>query len=191
MVARDTRAHLSDSCPPTLRLRPVNICRAAALLLVPGEGDVAHQRAALCTLSSTTNRATPPDPNDWIEDGSKVCNWSELHKQVNDHMTEEEKALPLFTRKNLMTLPNWNEWQAADDKQLGSHFESGAIGMAVPHPVSSPEKLSQVFHLVCARLVKANGVRKSRACLDGSKHAAPWLHMLAQTYTSCIELPCL
>ena len=72
-----------------------------------------------------------------------------------------------------MTLPNWNEWQAADDKQLDSHFEAGTIGMAVPRPVSSPEKPSQVFRLVWARLVKANGARKSRACLDGSKRAAP------------------
>ena len=63
--------------------------------------------------------------------------------------------------------------------------------MAVPRPVSSPEKPSQVFRLVWARLVKANGVRKSRACLDGSKRAAPWLRMLVQTYSSCIELPCL
>ena len=29
------------------------------------------------------------------------------------------------------------------------------------------------------------------ACLDGSKRAAPWLHMLVQTYSSCIELLCL
>ena len=69
-------------------------------------------------------------------------------------MTEEEKALPLLTRKNLMTLPNWNEWQAADDKQLDSHFEGSTIGMAVPRPVSSPEKPSQVFRLVWARLVR-------------------------------------
>ena len=63
--------------------------------------------------------------------------------------------------------------------------------MAVPRPVSSPKKPSQVFCLVRARLVKVNGAWKFRACLDGSKRAAPWLRMLAQTYSSFIELLCL
>ena len=104
---------------------------------------------------------------------------------------EEEKVLLSFTHKSLKTLPNWHEWQAADDKCLDSHFEASTIGVAVPLPVLSPKKPSQVFHLVWAKLVKANGARKLRACLDGSKRAAPWLRMLVLTYSSCIELLCL
>jgi hypothetical protein len=114
-----------------------------------------------------------------------------MRKLVNDHMMDEERALPLFTRKNLMKLPNWPEWNAADRKQLDTHFDSGTIGEAVPHPTPTPLSPSQVFRLVWARLVKSSGVRKSRACLDGSKRAAPWLRMLVQTYSSCVELPCL
>ena len=79
---------------------------AATLPLVAGEGDVAHQCTALHTLSGApSNGATPPDPNNWIKDAAKVCNWSELHKLVNDHMMEEEKALLSSTCKNLMALP--------------------------------------------------------------------------------------
>ena len=115
----------------------------------------------------------------------------EMHKLANDHMTPEEQALPSFTRKNLQTLPNWPEWQAADDAQLDTHFKAGTIGKAVPRPQKDPSKPSQVYRLHWARLVKSSGVRKSRACLDGSKRAAPWLRMMVQTYSSCVELPCL
>ena len=96
LIAQDSCANLSD--PPSLCLCPINIRHATALLLVTGEGDVAHQCAALHALSSVpSNGATPPDPDNWIEDGAKVRNWSELRELVNDHMMEEEKALPLFT----------------------------------------------------------------------------------------------
>lgn len=39
--------------------------------------------------------------------------------------------------------------------------------------------------------VKTDGRRKARACIDGSKRAAPWLRDTAQTYASCIEQPCM
>ena len=132
---------------------------------------------------------TPADPDDLL-----VLPAPELltvRKLTNDHMTEEEKQLKSFTRKNLVNLPNWLEWRAADDKQLDAHYKAGTIGQAVPRPVHTLDKPSQVFRLVWARLVKATGVRKSRACLDGSKRAAPWLRQMVQTYASCIELPCL
>ena len=106
-------------------------------------------------------------------------------------MTEEEKKLTSFTRKNLMRLANWSDWQKADDKQLDAHYNAGAIGKAVPRPEKDPNSPSQVFRAVWARLVKATGTRKSRMCLDGSVRAAPWLRSLVQTYASCIELPCL
>jgi len=39
--------------------------------------------------------------------------------------------------------------------------------------------------------MKTDGTHKACACIDGSKHAAPWLHLFAQTYTSCIKQPCM
>ena len=141
------------------------------------------------TAASPSPGATPPDPDDLRP--ASAPELVEMRKLVNDHMTDEERALPSFTRKNLMKLPNWDVWNAADRQQLDNHFDSGTIGMAVPRPESKPDTPSQVFRLVWARLVKSSGVRKSRACLDGSKRAAPWLRMLVQTYSSCVELPCL
>lgn len=54
-----------------------------------------------------------------------------------------------------MKLSNWPEWQAANAKQLDSHFDSDTIGMAVPRLPKNPDKPSQVFHLHWARLVKS------------------------------------
>ena len=190
-ISRDLRSALADTRQPTLHLRPVDIRRIAAMNLVAGEG-ISHQeqRAQIRALAATPLLdSTPPvDPDD-LEHLS-APDLLEMRKLSNDHMTDEEKALPSFTRRRLMKLSNWHEWQAADDKQLDSHFDAGTIGMAVPRPEKDPEKPSQVFRLHWARLVKASGVRKSRACLDGSKRAAPWLRMMVQTYSSCVELPC-
>ena len=37
--------------------------------------------------------------------------------------------------------------------------------------------------------VKRCGTRRARQCCDGSKRAAPMLHALASTYSSCVEHP--
>ena len=37
--------------------------------------------------------------------------------------------------------------------------------------------------------VKQSGVRRSRICFNGSKNAAPQLHAVASTWSSCVELP--
>ena len=190
-LSRDLRSELVDNRPPSLHLRPVDIRRIAAMNLVAGEGhkiSAQEQRTRLREMAKTpVLAATPADPDDLRELSAEQL--VEMRKLSNDHMTEEERALPSFTRRRLMKLSNWHEWQAADDKQLDSHFDSGTIGKAVPRPKKDPEKPSQVFRLHWARLVKSSGVRKSRACLDGSKRAAPWLRMLVQTYSSCVELP--
>ena len=192
-ISQDLRSELVDTRPAPLSLRPVDIRRIAAinaLPLVAGEGTHKSQRARLRSLAATpVLAATPADPDDLVPHSAPEL--LEMRKLANDHMTDEEKALPSFTRKRLMKLSNWEEWRAADDKQLDQHYNAGTIGKAVPRPEKDPEKPSQVFRLHWARLVKSSGVRKSRACLDGSKRAAPWLRMMVQTYSSCVELPCL
>ncbi|KAG7341264.1 helicase domain protein [Nitzschia inconspicua] len=42
---------------------------------------------------------------------------------------------------------------------------------------------------VCMTLIKRSGERRSRSCCDGSLRAAPLLHQVASTYSSCIEQP--
>ena len=85
----------------------------------------------------------PADPDDLKP--RSAAELLEMCKLQNDHMTEEEKALPSFSLKNLMRLSSWDQWQAADDKQLDAHFDSGTIGKAVPQPESDPLTPSQVF----------------------------------------------
>ena len=182
---------LSDSRGPALHLRPLDLRRIAALPLVAGEGNAQQQRSFLRDFAHGMHSGcTPADPDDLehIHDPAVLLH---MRKLQNDHMTPEERALPSLSRKNCMTLPNWSVWQASDDKQLDAHFDAGTIGMAVDRPATEAGKPSHVFRIVWARLVKATGVRKSRACLDGSKRAAPWLRALVQTYSSCVELPCM
>ena len=40
-------------------------------------------------------------------------------------------------------------------------------------------------------LVKPGGRRRSRFCCDGSKRAAPQLHAVASTWSSCVQMPVL
>ena len=37
--------------------------------------------------------------------------------------------------------------------------------------------------------VKRSGVRRSRLCANGSKYAAPQLHSMVNTWSSCVEFP--
>ena len=190
-LAVDWRDKSSDRGPPPLHLRACDIRRIAALRSVAGEGtNSAQRRAHVRNLAGQPSAGyTPPDSDDTVPlDSTELI---ELRRLQNEHMTDEEKRLSSFSRKQLMTLSNWKDWQKADDDQLEAHYKAGAIGKAVPRPRRDPEKPSQVFRGVWARLVKATGKRKSRLCLDGSKRSAPWLRDLVQTYASCIELPCL
>ena len=194
--ARDLQGSLKETRGTPLHLRALDLRRLAALHAVAGEGispdePTATRRERIRTLASASSPGyTPADPDDlvlWSADDIMV-----MQRLQNDHMTDEERQLKSFSRKNLMKLSNWDQWQAADDKQLDAHFDSGTIGKAVPRP--RKDTFGRAFHilrLVWNRLIKPSGVRKSRACLDGSKRAAPWLRHLVQTYSSCIEMPCL
>ena len=189
-LATDKATTLSDSRPPALSLRPADIRRIAAMPLVAGEGTPAQQRAALrAHANAPVPSYTPADPDDTVLHSPDEL--LEMRKLSNDHMTPEERELKSFTRKNLMKLPNWEQWRDADDLQLDTHLKAGTIGHPVPRPAKDPNMPPQVYRLHWARLVKSSGVRKSRACLDGSKRAAPWLRMLVQTYSSCVDLACL
>ena len=70
-----------------------------------------------------------------------------MRKLQNEHMTDEERELKSFSRKNLKKLSNWLQWRDADDSQLDAHFDAGAFGMAVPRPEGLDRK-SQVFRVV-------------------------------------------
>jgi hypothetical protein len=108
-------------------------------------------------------------------------------------MTDEERQLTKLTRARLQRLSNWPEWDKSFDKQLDAHYRDGALGPPVliadltSSLVHRPQLLR--FHWTC--LVKTDGTRKARACIDGSQRAVPWLREDAPTYASCIEQPAM
>lgn len=138
------------------------------------------------TLESNETLLSPDEDSATEQDESARIN----RLQVQD-MTDEERALPKFTRRRLKRLSNWDIWDAAFDKQLDSHFKSGAINHPVPRPISTKLNPSHILRIQWANIVKDNGDRKARACIDGSKRSAPTLRELAQTYASCIDTTCM
>jgi hypothetical protein len=99
--------------------------------------------------------------------------------------TEEEQALGSFTRRKLKRLSNWNDWLLAEAKQLDSMANQGMYGTAI-YPPAGAIILRQHWNYS----IKSDGTRKARNCCDGSPRAAPALK-LANTYSSCIEQPCM
>jgi hypothetical protein len=115
-----------------------------------------------------------------------------LHRLQTDCMTDEERKLTRFTRRNLKKLSNWPEWDAAFDAQLDAHYAAGALGLPVPRPpANTSDGPVNILRIIWSNVVKPDGKRKCRACIDGSPRAAPWLHLFVQTYASCIEQPCM
>ena len=105
----------------------------------------------------------------------------------SDHMTKEEQALGYFTRKRLKRLETWQEWKDGETKQLDQFFRQKMFGDAID-PLTLTE-VPVVLRPHWQYSVKRSGVRRSRMCCDGSKRAAPQLHAVASTWSSCVELP--
>ena len=110
--------------------------------------------------------------------------------QTND-MTPEEQRLKRFTRRSLQKLSNWSVWDEAFDAQLDQQHKDGTIGLPIPRPAPIDGRPPSVLRSHWSNLVKTDGRRKARLCLDGSKKSAPWLRDLASTYASCISQPCM
>jgi hypothetical protein len=106
-------------------------------------------------------------------------------------MTPEEHNLNRFTRRNLQKLSNWSSWNEAFDAQLDAQCKAGTIGRPIPRPKSTDGIPPNILCIQWSNVVKPDGTRKCRACLDGSKQSAPWLRQFTQTYASCIEQPCM
>jgi hypothetical protein len=100
--------------------------------------------------------------------------------------TPEEIALPSLTRRRLMKLSTWPLWHKAFTKQLDDHAKENVLG----DPCAAPRG-AIILRGQWASVIKIDGKRKARLCADGSKKAQPRLHKLLQTYSSCIETPCM
>jgi hypothetical protein len=113
------------------------------------------------------------------------------HQQQSSCVTEEERKLKSFARRNLQKLPNWPVWDAAFDSQLDGHHRDGTIGTPVKkRDAETSGDLFNILRFQWSSAVKADCARKSHACMDGSKRAAPWLRQFVNAHASCIEQPC-
>jgi GAG-pre-integrase domain len=104
---------------------------------------------------------------------------------TTSHGTAEEKGIGSFTRRKLIRLSNWDQWKLGEFKQLDSMAKQEMYGAPCIPP---PDAIILRQHWNYS--IKADGTRKARNCCDGSPRAAPQLK-LANTYSSCIEQPCM
>ena len=105
----------------------------------------------------------------------------------SESVTPEEEALGHFTRKKLQTLPNWRDWNEAEHKQLNQFHKQRMFGDPID-PITLP-KDAIILRPHWQYSVKRSGVRRSRLCCNGSKYAAPQLHEMVSTWSSCVETP--
>ena len=105
----------------------------------------------------------------------------------SDSITPEEQALGFYTRKKLKKLSTWDEWLAGETKQINQFTHQGMFGDPVDRATLPKDAIILRPHW--NYLVKRNGIRRSRMCCNGSKKAAPQLHAVASTWSSCVELP--
>ncbi|KAI2506527.1 hypothetical protein MHU86_7937 [Fragilaria crotonensis] len=149
-----------------------------------------EQLRTVSAILSSSPQSKPPD-NDTVLDNDDD-NFDDDHAQLllrslntTTHGTPEEQGLGSFTRRKLRRLPNWKEWQDAEFKQLDLMAKQEMYGAPVPAPRDAIV-LRQHWNYI----IKGDGSRKARNCCDGSPRAAPQLK-LANTYSSCIEQPCM
>ena len=177
ILAPERRSELKAQ-PPSMYLQSHDIRRIAALLSVENADSVLECRNAVQSFY------------DSVDEDVALYHIQRLQTAA---MTDEERALTKFSRRNLKKLSTWPEWQQSFYKQLNSHYDDGTIGYPVLKSSIGPNDAGippQVLRIVWSNFIKTDGTRKVRACADGSKRAAPWLRGFINTYSSCIELPC-
>jgi hypothetical protein len=177
-LAMERKADHSSRLTP-LHLRMHDLQHVCALQSVAGEGMTYDEYRSV--LEEFASDLTPMEM-------TMVMN----RLQANG-MTDEEQQLKHFTRSKLMKLQNWKVWDDAFDEQLDNHATSGALGTPIRRrdAIGVRGKPPNILRIHWQNVVKADGTRKCRSCMDGSKRAAPWLRQFVQTYASCIEQPCM
>jgi len=160
-----------DDWVPSSQLRLHDLHHVSALQLVTGEGSTAKINQALSSFLD-------------------LLTTDHVHFVVNhlqsSTMTNEEWALPKLTRCHLRTLANWTQWDAACDKQLEAHYTAGAFLDPIPCLEHVPGSHLNILCIHWTFAIKDDGTRKACTTMDGSKCAAPWLHVAIKTYALCV-----
>ena len=108
----------------------------------------------------------------------------------SDAVTPEEEALGYFTWKKLQRLLTWDEWKAGETKQIDQFHFQGMFGKPkYPNGPNGIPKGSIILRPHWQYEAKQSGVRRSQMCCNGSKKTVPQLHVVASTWSLCVELP--
>ena len=81
-------------------------------------------------------------------------------------------------------MDTWDEWVASERKQLNQFYNLQMFGKYILCPTKDN---TVILRSHCQYHVKRDSQRYARQCCNGSKRAAPILHALAKTYSSCVE----
>lgn len=176
---------------------------ATAIRFPPADNDECPTNDdVLLAIRSVNATTTASDDNTSFDETRAMlhhcdCPTNPPHIPVSAISTEalgtpEECSLPRLTRRHLRTLPNWSEWLAAEAKQLDAHRAQGMYSSPVDPPPGAIVLRQHWTYSLKADPTSPGGVkRKARNCCDGSSKAAPELHRLAQTYSSCVQHCCM
>ena len=183
-LTRITRKSMADSSnQETLRMQ-------IQKQLAPTEDDLAiviptidiQSLRAIARLHKRGNELLPLDastlPDEFILTVINAIN--------SKATTPEEQAIGHFTRRKLKKLSTWNEWEAGERKQLDQFTDLQMFGEPIIPP-NDPRAIILRPHWQYH--IKRDGTRRARQCCNGSKYAAPLLHAIAMTYSSCVEHP--
>ena len=95
-----------------------------------------------------------------------------------------EHSIGSFTRQKLQQLDTRPDWKGDEISQLDKMAKSGMYGKPCKALCKAIILRSHwQYHL------KHTGDRHSHNCCDGSKRAAPALHVVTSTYSSCVNQP--
>ena len=100
--------------------------------------------------------------------------------------TPEEQALGFFTRKKLKQMDTWDIWKQGECEQLEQFHDLQMFGQPI---VLDDRRYAIILRPHWQYHIKRCGKRRARLCCNGSKRAAPLLHQLTLTYSSCVEHP--
>lgn len=186
MSHNQAKQHLHSNAKATNKYKPSSIAAVTAKMASTEHDEDEHTisfNAASLRAIASINCGEESAPEKVSDEEIRLS----IQTLGSSHITPEEEALGYFTRKKLQRLPNWKDWEKGEFKQLNQFHQQGMFGDPINAHSIDPNAVILRAHW--QHNVKQDGTRRSRLCCNGSKKAAPKLHAMAQTWSSCVELP--
>lgn len=138
-----------DDCPLPLHLRLADCCFIHFIQHASGEPSCPSVSQ---TVSELYDDLEPVWVAEFISSVKYSINWLQTTS-----MTDEKRALPLFTCNCLKKLSNWSDWDPAYGAPLNDHFDSDTFGKAISCPTPIAGCPPNVLWIHWANDVKIDG----------------------------------